>query len=110
MSSSSPTIKETKETIYYGEVYDAQVKKKKNEKEPSKKKEQREKSKKKVAMEMSLAVTSPPEDVMEFIRKRLDRADVVRSETIVKCDVSQLQILGLVRPTKNNNIAQYKPV
>uniref|UniRef100_M4CV71 Phosphoribulokinase/uridine kinase domain-containing protein n=1 Tax=Brassica campestris TaxID=3711 RepID=M4CV71_BRACM len=53
MSSSSPTIKETKETIYYGEVYDAQVKKKKNEKEPSKKKEQREKSKKKVAMEVN---------------------------------------------------------
>lgn len=43
MSSPSPTIKETKETIYYGEVY-AQVKKK-NEKEPSKKKEQREKLK-----------------------------------------------------------------
>ncbi|CAN7123259.1 unnamed protein product [Brassica rapa subsp. narinosa] len=53
MSSSSPTIKETKETIYYGEVYDAQVKKKKNEKEPSKKKEQREKSKKKFGCDIS---------------------------------------------------------
>lgn len=51
--SSSPTVKVTKETVYYGETQYADGKKKKKEKEPTKKKEQREKSKNKVVMEVS---------------------------------------------------------